>query len=78
MVIGFLRDSRLAQERKHTESERERAESERARAESERARADQALAELNRLRMDYENATKALIQRLEELNNGSKPPPEAH
>ncbi len=64
MVIGFLRDSRLVQERE--------------RADRERERADQAIADLNRLRVDYENATKALIQRLEELNNGSKPPPEAH
>ncbi len=65
-------------ERARADGERERAKSERERAESERARADHASTELNRLRIEYENATKALIQRLEELNNGSKSPPDAH
>ena len=61
MVIGFLKDNRVQQER-------ERADRERERADQERERADYAIAELNRLRTEYKNATKALIQRLEELN----------
>ena len=75
MVIGFLKDDRVEQERERTKEERERADRERGRADQERERADQAweradhaIAELNRLRAEYENATKALIQRLEELN----------
>ena len=68
MVIGFMRDNRLQQERDRTEQERQRADQERERADEERARADHAIAELNQLRSEYENATRALIQRLEELN----------
>ena len=33
--------------------------------------------ELNRLRTEYENTMKALIQRLEELNNGQPGQPDA-
>ena len=66
MVIGFLKDNRLQQERERTDRERER-------ADQERERADYAIAELNRLRTEYENATKALIQRLEELNGHRDP-----
>ena len=43
MVIGFLKDNRVQQER-------ERADRERERADQERERADYAIAELNRLR----------------------------
>lgn len=74
MVIGFLRDNRLQEERDRTERERERADQERERANKERDRADHAFEELNRLRVEYETATRALIQRLEELNrNGDSP-----
>ena len=61
MVIGFLKDHRLEEERERTEQERKR-------ADEERGRADHAVTELNRLRAEYETATKALTQRLEELN----------
>ena len=67
MVIGFLKDNRIEQERQRTDRERER-------ADKERERADRAVAELNRLRDEYENATRALIQRLEELTNGRSDP----
>ena len=70
MVIGFLKDSRVQQER-------ERADRERERADQERERADRAIAELDRLRTEYEAAAKALIQRLEELNNGQSGPSDA-
>ncbi len=86
MVIGFLKDQRLEEERKRVDQqheltkqalqlvheERERADAERERADAERERADRSEAELNRVRAEYEAAAKALIQRLEELNrNGS-------
>ena len=73
MVIGFLKDNRLQQERERADRERERADQERERADQERERADCAIAEINRLRTEYENATKALIQRLEELNGHRDP-----
>ena len=101
MVIGFLKDHRLEEERERTKAEQERtkaeqertkaerertkaeqerADRERARADQERERADEArahadyaLSELNRLRAEYETATKALIQRLEELNGNPSP-----
>ena len=74
MVIGFLRDNRLDQERERTKQERDRADQERKRADQERERADYAITELNRLRDEYEKATKSLIRRLEELNGGGAEP----
>ena len=62
MVLGFLRDSRLDDERKRTDLERERAD----RAIS---RAERAEAELERLRAQFQPAAVLdRIQRLEELN----------
>lgn len=62
MVLGFLRDSRLDDERKRTDLERERAD----RAIS---RAERAEAELERLRAQFQPAAVLYrIQRLEELN----------
>ena len=82
MVIGFLKDSRLDEERQRTEAERKRTEAERQRAADAEARAAEAefraerereRAERERERSDrmlerYEAATAALIQRLEERN----------
>ena len=45
------------------------------RIQHERQPADRAAAELNRLRDEYEAATKALIRRLEEPNGNSPDPP---
>lgn len=62
MVLGFLRDNRLDEERKRTDLERERA---------DRAllRAERAEAELERLRAQFQPAAMLdRIQRLEELN----------
>ena len=62
MVLGFLRDSRLDDERKRTDLERERAD----RAIS---RAERAEAELERLRAQFQPAAVLdRIQRLEEIN----------
>ena len=82
---------RVKEEQARTRAERERADIERARADRERERADEArvradaaqeradyaITELNRLRAEYETSTKALIQRLEELNNGQPGQPDA-
>ena len=92
MVMAFFKDQRIEEERKRVDAERERvkeeqartkAEQERTKAEQERAdrereRAERAESELNRLRTEYENTMKALIQRLEELNNGQPGRPDAN
>ena len=84
MVIGFLRDSRLDEERKRTqealqyaESQRQRAEAaeaqilqERERAEAERERIDRHVEEMVRIGQSYANAAEMLNQRLRELDNG--------
>ncbi len=65
MVMGFLKDSRVEEERKRTEAAEARAVAAEARAERERERADRMLER-------YEAATAALIQRLEEQNGAGK------
>ena len=65
MVMGFLKDSRVEEERKRTEAAEARAAAAEARAERERERADRILER-------YEAATVALIQRLEEQNGAGK------
>ena len=55
MVPGFLRDSRVEEERKRTAA---------AEAQAERERAD-------RIIERYQAATEALIKRLEELNGNT-------
>ena len=62
MVLGFLRDSRVEEERKRTAAAE-------ARAERERGRAD-------RIIERYQAATEALIKRLEELNGNSRSKPD--
>ena len=59
---------RTKAEQERADRERERADRERARADDARERAEYAVGELNRLRNEYETATRALIQKLEELN----------
>ena len=87
MVIGFLKDNRLDQERKRadaavaqvTELQAKIAASEvvaaaaQAQVQEERKRADRYLAELERYRETYQKTTKALIQILQE-RNGNRPP----
>ena len=84
MVMAFFKDQRVEEERKRVDAERERVKEEQARtkaeqerADRERERAERAESELNRLRTEYENTMKALIQRLEELNNGQPGRPDA-
>ena len=80
MVIGFLRDNRLDQERKRTEAaetlakqERERADRERERADREQKRADRLMSELL-ARQERDDAMEARIRRLEErLNDDAAP-----
>ena len=69
MVIGFLRDNRLEQERQRTEAAEARAEQERERADRERERADQLLTELLETRQ-YQDAMEARLRHLEERING--------
>lgn len=72
MVIGFLKDQRLEEERKRVDQQHELTKQALQLVHEERERADRNEAELNRVRAEYEAAAKALIQRLEELNrNGS-------
>ena len=84
MVIGFLKDNRLDQERQRTEEERQRTEQERQRADAaearlqeereradrERERAEQFLAELLETRKENQGAIEARLRRLEERING--------
>ena len=77
MVIGFLKDNRLDQERQRTEQERQRADAaearlqeERERADRERERAEQFLAELLETRKENQGAIEARLRRLEERING--------
>ena len=80
MVIGFLRDSRLDQERKRADAAVAKAAAAEAKAaaaevliQQERERADRYLAELERFRESYEKTTEALIQLLQ-ARNGNHPP----
>ena len=87
MVIGFLKDNRLDQERKRadaavaqvTELQAKIAASEvaataaQAQVQEERERANRYLAELERYRETYQKTTEALIQILRE-RNGNRPP----
>lgn len=69
MVLGFLRDNRLDEERKRTDQERERADQAILRADRATLRAERAEAELERLRAQFQPAAMLdRIQRLEELN----------
>ena len=61
MVIGFLKDSRVEEERQRTAAAE-------ARAERERERADRAHDRADRMLERYEAATAALLKRLDELN----------
>ena len=91
MVIGFLKDNRLDQERKRAddavaqvvELRAKIAASEvgamaaQAQVQEERERADRYLAELERYRESYEKTTEALIQLLQERNGNHPPNPGA-
>ena len=75
MVIGFLKDSRVEEERRRTEAERKRAAEAEARAaaaedraERERERAAHERERVDRMLERYEAATAALLKRLDELN----------
>lgn len=68
MVIGFLKDARVEDERKRTAAAEARADAAEARAERERERSDRMLER-------YESATNALIKRLDELNGAGNAPP---
>ena len=82
MVMGFLKDSRVEEERKRTEAERERTNAERERADAAEARAEAAEARtqqererVDRLLEQYQAITESLIKRLNESNgngNGSR------
>lgn len=83
MVIGFLKDNRFDRERKCAddalaESVEMRAKiaaaqveiaAIRAAADQERERSERCLAELERLRESYVNATDALVQRLRQMDD---------
>ena len=70
MVIGFLKDNRVEQERQRTEQERQRADAAEVRAQQERERADLLLAELLETRKNQDAALDARVRRLEERVNG--------
>ncbi len=86
IVMGFLKDSRVEEERKRTEEERKRAAAAEARADAAEARIQQmreqaeaadARAERIREQADnlmerYQAATESLIRRLEELNENGR------
>ena len=55
MVVGFLRDSRLEEERRRTEEERQRAEMEYQRAEEQRQRAEAAEARIQQAQAEAED-----------------------
>ena len=69
MVIGFIRDNRLDQERKRTDQERKRADTAEARVQQERERADTAEAriqqERERAAQERERADQLLTELLE-------------
>ena len=85
MVIGFLKDNRVDQERKRADAaEAQIAEAgvktavaealmhqERERADREQERADRYMAELERFRESYEKTTEALIQLLQERDGNT-------
>ena len=73
MVIGFLKDNRVEQERQRTEQERQRADAAEARVQQERERADQLLAELMEARKMNRDEIEARIRRLEERLDGDAP-----
>ncbi|MDE2786930.1 MAG: hypothetical protein OXL37_09735 [Chloroflexota bacterium] len=83
MVIGFLKDNRLDQERKRADNAIAEAAVATAKAaaaevviQQERERADRYLAELERFRESYERTTEALIQLLRERNGNHPPNPD--
>jgi len=78
MVMAFFKDQRVEEERKRVDQQHELTKQALQLVQEERERAERAESELNRLRTEYENTMKALIQRLEELNNGQPGPPNAN
>ena len=70
MVIGFLKDSRVEEERQRTEAERQRAAAAEARTAAAEARAERERERADRMLERYEAATAALLKRLDELNGG--------
>ena len=87
MVIGFLKDNRLDQERKRADAavaqvvelrakiaaSQVEAAAAQSQVQEERERADRYLAELERYRESYEKTTEALIQLLRERNGNHLP-----
>ncbi len=65
MVFGFLRDHRLEEQRRHTDSERDHADRERERG-----------YRMKRLRAEHEATAQAPFQCLEELNGGQSRRPD--
>ena len=79
MVLGFIRDGRIEEERKRTVAAEARAQQAEAKAaaveaqlEWERERAKAAEARAERLMDRYESVTESLVRRLEELNGGGR------
>lgn len=79
IVMGFLKDSRVEEERKRTAQERKRTEEERKRAAAAEARADAAEARVQqeRERVDriierYEELTQSLIERMNRSNGNGR------
>ena len=71
MVMGFLKDSRVEEERKRVEAERKRADAAEARAEAAEARTQQERERVDRLLEQYQAITESLIKRLNESNGNS-------
>ena len=64
MVLGFIRDSRVEEERKRTAEERKRAEAAEARAAAAEARVQEERERIDRVIERYEAITESLIKRL--------------
>ena len=90
MVIGFLKDNRLSQERKRADdavaqvvelqakiaASQVEAAAAQSQVQEERERADRYLAELERFRESYERTTESLIQLLRERDGNHPPDPD--
>ena len=72
MVMGFLKDSRVEEERKRVEAERKRADAAEARAEAAEARTQQERERVDRLLEQYQAITESLIKRLNESNGNGR------
>ena len=91
MVIGFLKDNRVDQERKRADdavaqvvelrakiaASQVEAAAAQSQVQEERERANRYLAELERFRESYERTTEALIQLLRERNGNHPPNPDS-